>query len=224
MRLIILVLMVLSGLMVVTALPAVAVPGLEQIWLHAPTQYKVTEKTSLIGDLSPRIGTDDGQLDQIILRTGVQRKLTRNLSGTLGFDSVDNFDPSRNHENRIWQQLQTQHRFKSYTLTSRLRMEERHWNGKPGNSVRWRMMMKSAQRIGASRFSVIYSDELFLTLNTMPDGPVAGVDRNRLFAGMGYAIDRNKNLEAGYRIEYINKTDTDDETRRQLVVQMASLF
>ncbi|MBX3135718.1 DUF2490 domain-containing protein [Candidatus Obscuribacterales bacterium] len=223
MRLIFTVILILTGL-IATASPAVAVPGLEQIWLHAPTQYKVTEKTSLIGDLSPRFGTDDGQLDQMILRTGVQRKLTRNVSGTLGFDSVDNYDPSRNHENRIWQQIQAQHRIKSYTFTSRIRMEERHWNGTPGSSVRWRMMMKSAQKIGASRFSVIYSDELFLTLNTMPDGPVAGVDRNRLFAGMGYAIDRNKNLEAGYRVEYINKTDTDDETRRQIVVQMASMF
>jgi len=203
---------------------AVALDGLEQIWLHVPTQYKVTEKVSLIGDLSPRFGTDEGGLDQFICRSGIQRKFGKNWTGALGFDSVDNYHPTRNHENRLWQQIQAQTKMRSYTVSARFRLEERSFSGKPGDSIRARMMLKSSQRIGASRVSVVYSDELFLTLNTMPDGPVSGVDRNRLFGGLGYAIDRNKTLEAGYRVEYINKTDVDDETRRQFVVQLASMF
>lgn len=204
--------------------PAMALDGLEQIWLHVPTQYKISEKTSLIGDLSPRFGTDDGTLDQFICRSGIQRKLNRNWTGTLGFDSVDNYNPTRNHENRLWQQLQSQKGFGRYTFLTRFRLEERHFTGKEGQSLRARMMLKSSQRIGASRFSVVYSDELFLTLNTIPDGPVRGVDRNRLFGGLSYAIDRKKAVEAGYRVEYINRTDFDDETRRQFVVQLASAF
>ncbi|MDZ4835070.1 MAG: DUF2490 domain-containing protein [Candidatus Melainabacteria bacterium] len=211
-------------LLFVVAPPAMAMSGLEQIWLHAPTQYKVSEKTSLIGDISPRFGTDNGGVDQCIVRSGIQRKLTRNLTGTLGFDSVDNYQPFRNHENRIWQQLQAQTKKRSYTLSARLRLEERHFTGKEGDSIRARLMLKSSQRIASTKFSVVYSDELFLTLNTIPDGPVQGVDRNRIFAGLGYSINRNQTLECGYRVEYINKTDVDDEKRRQLVVQLASLI
>lgn len=203
--------------------PAMALSGLEQIWLHVPTQYKVSEKTSLIGDISPRLSADGG-VDQNLIRSGIQRKLTRNLNGTLGFDVVDNYSPSRNHENRLWQQLQLTSKKGSYTLLARLRVEERHFTGKDGDSIRARLMLKSSQRIQATRFSVVYYDELFLTLNTIPDGPVKGVDRNRIFAGIGYAIDRNKTLECGYRVEYINRTDVDDEKRRQLVIQLASLF
>lgn len=205
------------------AQPAMAVSGLEQIWFHVPTQYRISEKTSLIGDISPRLSADGG-IDQNIVRSGIQRKLTRNLNGTLGFDVVDNFTPTRNHENRLWQQLQLQKKKGSYTLSGRLRVEERHFTGKDGESIRARLMLKSSQRIQATKFSVVYYDELFLTLNTIPGGPVQGVDRNRLFGGIGYAIDRNKTLECGYRVEYINKTDVDDETRRQVVIQLASLF
>lgn len=200
-----------------------AVSGLEQVWFHVPTQYKVSEKTSLIGDISPRLSADGG-VDQNIVRSGIQRKLTRNLNGTLGFDVVDNFTPTRNHENRLWQQLQLQRKRGSYTLSARLRVEERHFTGKDGESIRARLMLKSSQKIQSTKFSVVYYDELFLTLNTIPGGPVQGVDRNRLFGGIGYAIDRNKTLECGYRVEYINKTDVDDETRRQVVIQLASLF
>ena len=209
--------------MLAWAPPAVAVSGLEQVWFHVPTQYKISEKTSLIGDISPRLSADGG-VDQNIVRSGIQRKLTRNLNGTLGFDVVDNFTPTRNHENRLWQQLQLQRKKGSYTLSARLRVEERHFTGKDGESIRARLMLKSSQRIQATKFSVVYYDELFLTLNTIPGGPVQGVDRNRLFGGIGYSIDRNKTLECGYRVEYINKTDVDDETRRQIVIQLASLF
>jgi hypothetical protein len=202
---------------------AMAATGLEQIWLHVPAQYKITEKTSLIGDISPRISADGG-VDQSLIRSGIQRKLSKNLTGTVGFDTVDNYQPSRNHENRLWQQLQFQKKKRSYTLTGRLRIEQRHFVGNQGDSIRARLMLKSSQRISATKFSVVYYDELFLTLNTLPDGPVQGVDRNRLFGGIGYAINRNQTLECGYRVEYINRTDVDDETRRQVVIQLASLL
>lgn len=198
--------------------------GLEQIWLHAPTQYTITEKFSVMSDASPRFGTEEGGVDQFLLRSGLQYKLGRDWTGTLGFDTVDNYNPSRNHENRLWQQLQCQRRIRGHTFTARLRVEERHFTGKDGDSIRARMMLRANQKIGTSKFSVIYFDELFLTLNTMPDGPAAGVDRNRIFGGLGYAVSRTKTIEAGYRVEYINRTDIDDEKRRQLVVTCSSQF
>lgn len=203
---------------------AVSAQGLEQIWLHAPTQVRVSEKTRLIADMSPRFGMEDPGVDQLLVRSGIQHQIRKNLQATLGFDTVDNYTPTRNHENRLWQQLHASTNLKEYTLSARLRVEERHFSGKEGESIRARLMLKSAQKIGASPFSVVYYDELFVTMNTMPDGPVRGIDRNRLFGGIGYAIDRHKSVEAGYRVEYINKTDIDDETRRQLVVQLCSTF
>ncbi|MBX9666937.1 MAG: DUF2490 domain-containing protein [Candidatus Obscuribacterales bacterium] len=184
----------------------------------------MSEKTRLIADMSPRFGVEDPGVDQFLVRSGIQHQMRKNLQGTLGFDSVDNYSPTRNHENRLWQQLHATASVKSYTLSARLRIEERHFSGKQGESIRGRLMFKSSQKIGTTPFSVVYYDELFITMNTMPDGPVRGLDRNRLFGGIGYAIDRQKSIEAGYRVEYINKTDTDDETRRQLVMQLCSTF
>ncbi len=196
---------------------------LDQIWLQAPTQIKVSEKVKVLADVSPRMAVN-GVLNQFLIRTGIQYQPKKSVSVALGFDTVDNFTPSRGHENRLWQQLQLQRRYRNLTLSARLRLEERYFADKPGYSLRPRMMLRASHQLGKSRFSLVGSDELFLTMNDMPDGPAPGVDRNRLFAGMAYAIDRKRSLEAGYRVEYINRTDVDDEKRRQLVVQLASNF
>lgn len=219
-----LVCIVLSVVFNITVPLAVSAQGLEQIWLHVPTQVRVSDKTRLIADMSPRLGVEDPGVDQFLVRSCVQHQIRKNLQGTLGFDTVDNYSPTRNHENRLWQQLHATTNLKDYTLSARLRVEERHFSGKEGQSIRARLMLKSAQKIGTSPFSVVYYDELFVTMNTMPDGPVQGIDRNRFFGGIGYSFDRQKSIEAGYRVEYINKTDIDDETRRQLVVQLCSTF
>jgi hypothetical protein len=207
------------------AVPANAdIPGLEQIWLHAPTQVAVSKRCKLIADASPRMGADDSGTNQFLLRSAIQHQTVKNLQTSLGFDSVENYVPKRNHENRLWQQLQTQRKLHCFTVTSRMRLEERQFSDLEGTSLRLRMMLKSNQKLGSSPYSIVVSDEIFFTLNTIPDGPVTGIDRNRLFAGLGYSIDRSRTLEAGYRIEYINKTDVDDEQRRQLVVQLNSTF
>jgi len=212
--------------------PLLAVPAraaekpflLDQIWLQAPTQFRASEKVKILADVSPRFGFKDVGLNQFLVRTAIQYQPRKTVSYALGFDTVDNYLPTRSHENRLWQQLQLQRRYQQLTISARWRLEERYFVGTPGVSLRQRMMLKASRQLGKSRFSLVGSDELFVTMNNMVDGPVAGIDRNRLFAGVAVAIDRRRTVEAGYRLEYINKTDADDETRRQLVVQLASNF
>jgi hypothetical protein len=197
---------------------------LDQVWLQAPTQFRVSEKVKILADVSPRFGFKDVGLNQFLVRTGLQYQPRKSVSYAIGFDTVDNYLPTRSHENRLWQQLQLQRRYRQLTLSARWRLEERYFTDKPGLSLRPRIMLKASHQLGKSRFSLVGSNELFLTINNMADGPAPGVDRNRLFAGLAIAVDRKRSLEAGYRVEYINKTDVDDETRRQLVVQLASNF
>jgi len=197
---------------------------LDQIWLQAPTQFRVSERVKILADVSPRFGFKDKGLNQFLVRTGIQYQPKRVFNYALGFDTVDNYTPKRSHENRLWQQVQLHRHCRQLTISARWRLEERYFAGTPGVSLRPRLMLKASRQLGNSRFSLVGSDELFVTMNTMSGGPVAGIDRNRLFAGMSMALDRKRTLEAGYRLEYINKTDVDDETRRQLVVQLASNF
>lgn len=85
-------------------------------------------------------------------------------------------------------------------------------------------MLRGTQKIGNSKWAVICYDELFVTLNSINNGPAAGIDRNRLFFGINRILSRSRSIEAGYRIEYINKTDVDNESRRQLILQLNSTF
>ncbi len=55
------------------------------------------------------------------------------------------------------------------------------------------------------KWSLIGSDELFVNLNTVDWGPVAGFDQNRVFVGFGYTFDSTFRTEIGYMNQYINR-------------------
>lgn len=183
---------------------------------------RVGKRTKIVADVSPRFGTDEGLLNQLLIRAGVQYEPSERLTATLGFDTINNYWPARNHENRIWQQIQGHGRLGGLAIQTRSRLEARSFSDREGTSMRARFMLKVSKRIWQTRFSLVEYDELFVTLNTIPDGPSRGIDRNRVFAGLSYALSRRQAVECGYRVEYINRTDQDDEHRRQLVVQLSS--
>src|SRR4030095_6497834 len=115
---------------------------LDQIWLQAPTQFRVSEKVKILADVSPRFGFKDVGLNQFLVRTGIQCQPRKSFSSAVGFDTVDNYLPTRGHENRLWQQLQLQRRCRKLALSARWRLEERYFADKPGVSLRPRIMLK----------------------------------------------------------------------------------
>ena len=54
------------------------------------------------------------------------------------------------------------------------------------------------------------SEEYVVNLNTVSWGPVAEVDQNRLFVGVGYQMDSRWRSEFGYLNNCINRDIVDD--------------
>jgi hypothetical protein len=113
------------------------------------------------------------------------------------------------NENRIWQQLLWTPSTPFGPITSRTRFEQR-FTRNPDVSYRLRQMVRMAYPLDfAPGFMLVGWEELFLNVNST-GAITAGFDQNRVFAGIGYAIDENIRAEAGYMNQYIYRDTTED--------------
>lgn len=108
------------------------------------------------------------------------------------------------NENRAWEQYTFVTATPIGNFQSRSRLEQRTVNIGTGTGVRVREMLKLSYPL-TDKWSLIGSDELFVNLNTVDWGPVAGFDQNRVFVGFGYTFDSTFRTEIGYMNQYINR-------------------
>jgi hypothetical protein len=88
------------------------------------------------------------------------------------------------NEHRIWEQLLVNNRYKRLTIINRARVEQRLFENLPNAGVRLRHMLKLNYPI-SKRIYATAQDELFVNANSVENGPQAGIDQNRIFAGIG---------------------------------------
>ena len=108
------------------------------------------------------------------------------------------------NENRAWEQYTFTSPTPIGNFQSRSRLEQRTVNIGSGTGVRFREMLKLSYPL-TDRWSLIGSDEIFVNANTVDWGPVAGLDQNRVFVGVGYKFDAVFRTEIGYMNQYINR-------------------
>ncbi|MCA2977137.1 MAG: DUF2490 domain-containing protein [Myxococcaceae bacterium] len=91
------------------------------------------------------------------------------------------------------------------SLVNRLRTEERFIADTGGPSYRLRHMVRAVTRFGHdSPLGLAVFDELFVTLNSVERGPVAGFDQNRAFAGPNVKVAAWQS-ELGYMNNVVNR-------------------
>jgi hypothetical protein len=106
--------------------------------------------------------------------------------------------------------------FQQYIFTSKLaggsfivrqRLEERFIENNSGVAARLRNQARYSHPIKkGSRFSIVGYDELFLHLNDTT-ATRAGVDQNRIFAGIGETLSKRYRYEVGYLNQYLPGRD-----------------
>ena len=173
-------------------------------------------------EASPRLGDNLKGMNQLLLRSALGYNFNPHLSGYVGHVWVGNFQPQFLKENRVYQQLGFGHMLgKRLQVLHRTRLEERFIQDTGGDcSVRARYLLRLALPL-KKRFYAVVSDELFVNLNTVGNGPVSGIDQNRIYAGIGRQVNNNLRLEVGYQQQYVNRTDpTDDKANHILVTSV----
>ena len=143
-----------------------------------------------------------GDLEQLLIRTGLAYNLTENNNQVLlgyGFIRSENYispdDKVSTNENRLYQQFITRQQFGRFNLQHRYRIEERFL---PNNfRVRFRYFLGlnvplNKKTMTKNAWYLSAYNEVFL------NAPKPVFDRNRVYGALGYVLNKNWRTEAGF--------------------------
>ncbi|MBV8328267.1 DUF2490 domain-containing protein [Chryseobacterium sp.] len=162
---------------------------------------KISKKLNWHNEIQYRNFDAVGDLEQLLIRTGIGYDLTENNNNVLlgyGFilsQPYINGEKKENVEHRIFQQFITKQKFGRFNLQHRYRLEERFLED--DFRMRFRYMLgvnipiTKKDMLPKTIYASVYN-EIFLHFNS----PV--FDRNRVYGALGYVINKNMRIEAGY--------------------------
>jgi len=162
---------------------------------------KISKKLNFHNEIQYRNFDGIGDLEQLLIRTGIGYDLTENNNNVLlgyGFilsQPYVNGEKKENIEHRIFQQYITKQKFGRFYLQHRYRLEERFLQD--DFRMRFRYMLglnipiNNKEMLPKTFYGSVYN-EIFLHLNSPT------FDRNRVYGALGYVINKNLRIEAGY--------------------------
>jgi len=141
---------------------------------------------------------------QLLPRVGLNYKIDDNSMVTAGYawiptqpDLDKGFDGDLVTENRIWQQFILRNKIKNIKFRHRYRLEQRWVKQNDITDYKNRARYMLSAKIPLSKdessplFLFIY-DEVFLHIDDNP------FNQNRLYGALGYTVNKNMNIQAGY--------------------------
>ncbi len=165
--------------------------------LHHEVQYR---NYNMIGDL-----------EQLLLRTGLGYNLAENTNLLLGYGYIlsenyigDTDEKLDINEHRIYQQLITKQVIKGISLQHRYRFEQRFVED--DFKLRFRYFLGLNMPLSKKETNKYYLsayNEIFLNTES------SIFDRNRLYAGIGYKISNSVRMELGYMNQFFETSGRD---------------
>jgi hypothetical protein len=172
-------------------------------WLIYIGSKKIDSKWNWHHEAQYRNYNAIGDLEQLLLRTGIGYDLSENnnnLLGGYGFIRSENYVNGQDekvvvNEHRIYQQFITKQKFRLASVQHRYRFEQR-WVEEDFR-MRFRYFLALSIPIDETFYLSAYN-EVFLNVseNTF--------DRNRLYGGLGYRLNDKIRLELGYMNQFFS--------------------
>lgn len=169
-------------------------------------------------EAQPRSKNDNNDFSQLIVRPFVGYKINRQFQLWLGFawqgeyDDKNDFDLATKDiiEQAIWSDKLTE----DLSFQYRFRLEQRFFEN-ADLSHRMRHRFRLQYSIPDTNLYLVAFDELFVYFNSLNDSRLehsvqAGVNQNRTYAGIGYKITPQVNMDVGYHLQYVNNFGTED--------------
>lgn len=173
---------------------------------------------------------DSGGFHQSIFRPGIGYQLNPNTSLWAGYGWINDLPPSGapiRDENRIWQQLLWTPRWKTVSLMSRSRFEQRFVSTGNDAGLRFRQFFKADCPFRASSpNSLVIWDEMFIGLNETDWGQKGRFGQNRLFIGLGHKFNgpHKPKIEIGYLNQFFPRTGVNDRMNHILSFNWFATF
>ncbi len=164
---------------------------------------------------------------QTLYRAGLGYSLDEENSFWVGADYLvtRNLAPEEVNTNGIWQQYLHKSHYKEFKYLFRVRFEQLLISSANYLTLRVRLMVRGSYPISESKkWSVIGFNEYFQNLNG--DGVVenASLVQNRAFAGFGYKVTENVNIELGYMNQFIHSSQRNDFMANILLASLVLNF
>ena len=183
-------------------------------WLIYIGSKKINSKFNWHHEVQYRNYNAIGDLEQLLLRTGIGYNLSENNNNLLlgyGFIHSQNYvnaDEKVNvNEHRVFQQFVTKQSFSRVKVQHRYRLEER-WVEDADFKMRFRYFL--SLNIGLNNKDIVDNtwyasayNEIFINNNQVI------FDRNRLYVGLGYKLNKYAKFEIGYMNQFLNNANRD---------------
>ena len=181
-------------------------------WFIYFGNQKINNKWNWHNEVQYRNYNFAGDLQQVLLRTGIGYNLTENNNNVLlGYAFIhsqnyvaSNDDKISTNEHRIYQQFITRQNFGRVFLQHRYRIEERFL---PDNfKMRFRYFLSANVPINNKKMdkNTLYAsayNEIFI------NGKSPVFDRNRIYGGLGFVISKSLRIETGYMSQMLEKSN-----------------
>ncbi|SHI73977.1 DUF2490 domain-containing protein [Algibacter luteus] len=183
-------------------------------WLIYIGNKKLNNNWNLHHEVQYRNYNAIGDLEQLLLRTGLGYTFNNSKNNLLlgyGYILSENYLGNTDekisvNEHRIFQQFITKQNFNKFSLQHRYRFEQRFVES--DFKMRWRYFLGlnvpfcvSEDQTSKLYFSAY--NEIFLNTKS------SVFDRNRLYGGIGYNINKNIRVEAGYMNQFFETSSRD---------------
>lgn len=188
-------------------------------WNILNINLKVNPKWSIFAESQIRSLSFYNEFHYYELKTGVTYKMGKDFSATSGFGSYNTFDeagnfetPIQNKEIRTWFQFNLKNQKHFFIIEHRYRAEQRFTSNGFRNRFRYRLGVTipiNNLKIEPKTFYLSIWNEVFLTNNE------PFFERNRLFLGFGYEVNKNLAVQTGYIYQFDYKIN--DETGRDFL-------
>lgn len=182
-------------------------------WLIYIGNKKLDQKWNLHHEIQYRNYNFLGDLEQLLVRTGVGYTFDENRSNLLlgyGYILSENYiEPDSKvsiNEHRIFQQFTTKQAISSLKLSHRYRFEQRFVGSNFKMRFRYFLSLNYPLNFGtqdSSRFYLSAYNEIFLNTQS------AVFDRNRVYVGLGYQLSKEVKIELGYMNQFFDSSGRD---------------
>lgn len=182
-------------------------------WLIYIGNKKLNNKWNIHNEVQYRNYNAVGDLEQLLLRTGLGYNITENNNILLGYGYIlsENYigeteDKVSVNEHRVFQQFTTKHKVGKIGLSYRYRFEQRFVEDDFKMRLRYFLGVKVPLQYRKDEKNPLYFsvyNEVFLNMES------SVFDRNRVYAGLGYTFSKALRLELGYMNQFFETSGRD---------------
>jgi hypothetical protein len=200
-----------------------------QLWISANTQGAVHGVYRVSAELHARWVDDASKYQRTVLRLQAGRALSKHLTAWFGFEENWPVAHRTAEETRIWQQVIFVQPAGAWAFSHRARLEERFIELSDGMVPRFRYSLRATRPLHPkSAWGYVVGTEIFLQLRTAYLNTLrypAGLDRDRVQAGISRRLTRSVTFEPSYLLQFINAPQPLQNRREHLIqLQLAHRF